>query len=141
MLFLYCHSPLCWGVLDFREDVSLSPGRPPRAKDLLPETEFSAIEKESCLSPSARALLEALLKSDIVSLSNLRKEMCLRGILGVWSSLHHGDITDQGPQPILQAALEFHARLGQMPSNGDGDDGNRKQLRELLASIDLSDED
>jgi hypothetical protein len=106
---------------------------------------MDTIKKESCLSPSAHALLEALPKADIASLSNFGEEMCMRGILGVWSSLHRGDVTtDQDPQPILQAASEFHAQLGQdiqMPFNGDGDDGDRKQLWELPANIDLSDKD
>ncbi len=82
-LCLLCYSPSRWGILDFREEgVHPSPNLP-RAKKFLPEEEIDQLmamskriieEAKSKIGKSAKSFLDALSRSDIISLSVLAKE-------------------------------------------------------------------
>ncbi|RUS30295.1 hypothetical protein BC938DRAFT_479594 [Jimgerdemannia flammicorona] len=162
-------NPLCWGVIDLREErVSPCPNHP-RAKSLIPAAELNKVrqfvagivEKESHLGSSALALLDALPKSDVISLHKFGDEMRIHGLSGICALLYRGDdifnnqagqyiqtisqaLTDALNKFDFDTASKLHAQLGQklqLPIDDDENDEERECLRKLLSKIDVHDKD
>ncbi|RUS21965.1 hypothetical protein BC937DRAFT_90880 [Endogone sp. FLAS-F59071] len=113
--------PLCWGVVDLREEKVSPLPKNLRAKDVLSDEKLqwlrnfssTVIKDEYVLGPSVQAFFEALLLSNIFSLHKIATEKRARGVDGI--------------RLLLDNDSEF--------------DGDRDLLKELLGKTDIFDRD
>ncbi|CAG8505484.1 7501_t:CDS:10, partial [Paraglomus occultum] len=121
--------PSWWGFLDFREEGVHPNLSLPRAKQFLSEEEINRLMAmarrsievaEDKMGRSAKSFLDALSRSDVVSLRVLAKERGTRGLAGLCALLEKESEANEGTF---------------------GNNLNREQVRDYLAYVNIEDDD